>query len=139
VVTGDILFNRCAPIGWEGSTGHWIAALQRIEELAPEHVIPGHGPVCGVADVRAARGYLEDVQAYASDCWAGGVPVLDCCERLDLGPFAGRGEPWRLAATVHRVYRECAGATWDAAFDSGAVMDDVHALRRRWDRKDGDG
>jgi glyoxylase-like metal-dependent hydrolase (beta-lactamase superfamily II) len=133
VATGDILFNRCAPIGWEGSTDRWIAALRTIEELAPEHVIPGHGPICGVADVRAARSYLEDVQAFASQCWAKQLPVLDCCDKLDLGPFAGWGEPWRVAATVHRVYRECAGAAWDAAFDSGEVMSDVHALRRRWE------
>jgi glyoxylase-like metal-dependent hydrolase (beta-lactamase superfamily II) len=131
VATGDILFNRCAPIGWEGSTDRWIAALRTIEALAPAHVIPGHGPVCEVSDVRAARSYLEDVRAFASECWRRGDPVLDCCEKLDLGPFADWGEPWRLAATVHRIYRERAGASWDAAFDSGEVMNDVHALRQR--------
>jgi hypothetical protein len=52
---------------------------------------------------------------------------------LDLGPYAEWGEPWRLAATVHRVYRESAGADWDAPFDAAAVMRDVRALRRRWE------
>src|SRR5262249_32403437 len=59
VFTGDVLFHRCTPIGWEGSTQQWIAALSSIEALAPHWVVPGHGPVCGVDGVRAMREYLE--------------------------------------------------------------------------------
>ena len=134
VLMGDVLFSRCTPIGWEGSTDRWIQALQDVEALGPEHVVPGHGPVGGVDDVRAARSYLQDVKAHASSCWAAGTSVLDCCTGMDLGPYAGWGEPWRLAANVHRVYRESAGADWDASFDTGAVMRDVNELRRRWER-----
>ena len=134
VLMGDVLFNRCTPIGWEGSTDRWIEALQQVEALAPEHVVPGHGPVGGVDDVRVARVYLQDVQAHAAACWAAGTSVLDCCTGMDLGPYAAWGEPWRLAATVHRVYRECEGAAWDATFDTTAVMRDVGELRHRWER-----
>ena len=28
VFTGDILFHRCTPIGWEGTFANWIAALR---------------------------------------------------------------------------------------------------------------
>ena len=129
---GDVLFHRCTPIGWEGSTAHWLDALRRIEALEPQHVVPGHGPVGDAEALASARRYLEDVQAHAAAGWAAGTPVLDCCLAMDLGPYAGWGEPWRLAATVHRVYRECAGASWDDAFDGTAVMADVHALRSRW-------
>ena len=44
VFTGDILFHRCTPIGWEGTFDNWIAALDRIEALDPATVVPGHGP-----------------------------------------------------------------------------------------------
>jgi cyclase len=131
VLAGDVLFHRCAPIGWEGSTDRWIAALRRIEDLGPEHVVPGHGPVCGVAEVRGARTYLEDVRRSATSAWHQGLPVLDACERIDLAPYDGWDEPWRLAANVHRVYRECEGAGWDDAYDAGAVMSDVRALKER--------
>jgi cyclase len=96
-------------------------------------VVPGHGPVGGVDDVRSARVYLQDVQAHAAACWAAGTSVLDCCTTMDLGPYAEWGEPWRLAATVHRVYRESAGADWDTPFDAAVVMRDVRALRRLWE------
>ena len=129
VFAGDVFFHRCTPIGWEGSTPQWIAALARIEALAPEHVVPGHGPVCGVAGVRAMREYLEFVQREASAHFAAGRSVLDACARIELGPYAAWNEPFRLAANVHRVYRECAGASWDDPVDASQVMADVRAVK----------
>jgi len=131
VLMGDVLFHRCTPIGWEGTTEAWIAALARVEALAPEHVVPGHGPVCGVDGIAEARRYFEDVREHAQTCWAEGTTVLDCCAGIDLGPRATWDEPWRLAANVHRVYRECAGAGWSDPVDVTAVMRDVSELKRR--------
>lgn len=129
---GDLLFLGCAPVGWEGSTAQWIAALRRIEALEPEHVVPGHGPVCGVEGVRVQREYLEDVQALAREAWSAGKSVLDCCRGLERGPYAAWDEPWRAAANVHRVYRECEGAAWDGPYDTAAVLRDTRALRALW-------
>jgi glyoxylase-like metal-dependent hydrolase (beta-lactamase superfamily II) len=131
VLAGDVLFHRCAPIGWEGTTDHWIDALRRIEALEPEHVVPGHGPVCGVDGVAGMRRYLEDVQRAATDAWKADMPVLDACDGIDLAPYAGWEEPWRLAANVHRVYRECEGAAWDEPYDAPQVMSDVCTLKER--------
>lgn len=131
VLMGDVLFNRCAPIGWEGSTDNWISALRRVEELEPEFVVPGHGPVCDLDGLRDARRYFEDVQAHARESWSQGRSVLECCEGIDLGPWVTWDEPWRLAANVHRVFRECGGSTWNDPFDAGIVMADVEELRRR--------
>ncbi len=129
VLMGDVLFHNCTPIGWEGSTDQWIAAIARVEALEPEHVVPGHGPVCGIDGLRRARQYLEDVRDAARRGWADGLSVLDLCAQVDLGEYARWDDPWRLAANVHRVYRECAGATWDTPFDSGIVMRDVAELK----------
>jgi len=131
VLMGDVLFHRCTPIGWEGSTEAWISALTRVEALAPEHVVPGHGPVCSVEGVVEARRYFADVRDHAQACFAAGESVLDCCAGIDLGPRATWDEPWRLAANVHRVYRECAGAVWDDPVDVTQVMRDVSALKRQ--------
>lgn len=129
VFAGDVFFHRCTPIGWEGSTNQWVAALARIEDLAPDHVVPGHGPVCGVEGVRDMREYLEFVQREASAHYTAGLSVLDACRRIELGPYAEWNEPFRLAANVHRVYRECAGKSWDDSGDASQVMGDVRALK----------
>lgn len=134
VYTGDVLFAQCAPIGWEGSTQRWIDALRLIETLEPHSVVPGHGPITDVDGVRAMRHFFEDVRRHAEACWRDGVSVLECCSTIDLGPYATWDEPWRLAANVHRVYRECAGMPWNGAIDSTAVMDDVDEFRRRLSR-----
>ena len=122
VFAGDVFFHRCTPIGWEGSTQHWIDALARIEALAPQWVVPGHGPVCGVDGVRSMREYLEYVRRESRDHWAAGRTPLEASLRIELGPYAAWNEPFRLAANVHRCYREFAGAGWDATYDSAAVM-----------------
>jgi len=131
VLLGDVLFHRCTPIGWEGSTDRWIDALRRVESLQPDAVVPGHGPVCALDGVRDAREYFEEVQRLAQASWQAGHSVLDCCAAIDLGPWAAWDEPWRLAASVHRVYRECAGASWDDPVDAAEVMRDVAELKRR--------
>jgi cyclase len=128
VFAGDVFFHRCTPIGWEGSTAQWISALRTIEALAPEHVVPGHGPVCRVEGVRGMREYLEFVQREATSHHDAGRSVLDACARIELGPYAQWNEPFRLAANVHRVYRECDGSRWDDPVDAGTVMADVRAL-----------
>jgi glyoxylase-like metal-dependent hydrolase (beta-lactamase superfamily II) len=128
VFAGDVFFHRCTPIGWEGSTDRWIQALDRIEALAPDWVVPGHGPVCGVEGVRAMREYLEYVQREARGHFVAGRTALDAATRIELGPYATWTDPARLAANVHRVYRECAGGQWDDPVDAGAVMADVRAL-----------
>ena len=125
---GDVFFHRCTPIGWEGSTDQWINALRRIEALAPEYVVPGHGPVCGTDGVREMREYFEYVQREASSYWKAGLTPLDASTRIELGPYSTWTDPARLAANVHRVYRECAGAQWDDPVDAAAIMADVSAL-----------
>src|SRR5262245_18342197 len=65
VFTGDILFRLCTPIGWEGTTDGWIAALDTIIALEPAVVVPGHGPLSGVEGPREMKAYLAYVRAEA--------------------------------------------------------------------------
>src|SRR5690606_3775569 len=87
VFTGDVLFRLCTPIGWEGTFDHWLAALDRIIALAPEVIVPGHGPLCGVEGPREMRAYLAYVRGEAARWFAAGVPALEAAKRIDLGPY----------------------------------------------------
>ena len=57
VFTGDILFNGGHPIVWAGPVANWVAACDTILDMAPDVVVPGHGPVCDTSVV-AARARL---------------------------------------------------------------------------------
>lgn len=61
VFAGDLMFVGVTPIMWVGPVENWLAGLDRIIELAPRVVVPGHGPVTDLDGVRAMRRYWEFV------------------------------------------------------------------------------
>ena len=130
--TGDILFRLCTPIGWAGTFDNWTAALDRLAELDPAVIVPGHGPLCGVEGLREMRDYLAYVRAESSRCFADGLSQLEAAKRIDLGPYSGWTEPERLVFNVARAYRECRGEPYDAPIDMGALFHDMFALGEYW-------
>ena len=107
VFAGDIVFNGVAPIMWAGPVSNWIAALERIEALEPEVVLGGHGPPCGLAEVRALREHwtwLAEEVAAAGDEGRG-----ELAERLVLSEhwresaWSGWGYPERTLVNVARI------------------------------------
>ena len=65
VFTGDILFHGRHPIVWAGPVANWMAACDRILELAPAVVVPGHGPLATAAAVEDLRGYFAFLRVEA--------------------------------------------------------------------------
>jgi cyclase len=61
VFAGDLMFVGVTPIMWVGPVENWIAGLERIIELDPKLVVPGHGPVTDLEGVRAMKRYWEFV------------------------------------------------------------------------------
>ncbi len=133
VFTGDILFQRCTPIGWQGTFANWIAALERVEALEPATVVPGHGPVCGVDGLADLREYLVYVQDEARASFEAGRSTLEAARRIDLGPYGLWTEPERLAFQIDRAYRELEGGAWDAPLDVAKVFTEMAALRAHYE------
>jgi glyoxylase-like metal-dependent hydrolase (beta-lactamase superfamily II) len=106
VFTGDILFNGGHPIVWAGPVANWTAACDRIVGLAPTTVVPGHGPLCGVAEVDALRDYFAFLEREVTPRAEAGLDPLDAARDIDLGPYAALGEPERFVANVAAVYRD---------------------------------
>ena len=129
VFTGDVLFRQCTPIGWEGTFDRWCEALDRIVALQPEHVIPGHGPVCGVEGPREMKSYLEYVRGEAKHFFAAGLSAVEAAKRIDLGPYADWAEPERIVLNVERAYRELRGEPWDAPIDVSGIFPAMHEVR----------
>ena len=106
VIAGDILFVGILPMMWQGPTSNWIAALDRIIELEPHLVIPGHGPVTDVAGVRRARDLLAFVETEAIRCLARGMGVMEAVDDIGPEPFRGLLEPERVVNLVDMMYGE---------------------------------
>ena len=110
VYTGDILFMGMHPIVWEGPIDNWIAACDRLLELDPEVVVPGHGPLTDKAGVRETKAYWEHLKELARDGRARGV-TPDALAREWLRD--ARNPKWteahRLVVNLDTAYRDMAG------------------------------
>ncbi len=133
VFTGDILFHRCTPLGWQGTFANWIAALERLEALEPAVVVPGHGPLTDVEGLIDLRQYLAYVRDEAKVGFDAGLSTLEAARRIELGPYGLWTEPERLAFQVDRAYRELEGTAWDAPLDVAKVFGEVTALRHHYE------
>jgi cyclase len=80
------MFVGVHPVMWAGPTPRWIAALDRILALDPALVVPGHGPLAGVAEVRLLRDYLVWLDAAALAALAGGGDVVSVALELARSP-----------------------------------------------------
>jgi cyclase len=107
--TGDILFNGAHPIAWAGPVSNWIAALERIEALKPTAIVPGHGPLGEMADVRELRSYFEYLYEQGRLAHADGLTPLQAARRLSLDRWADWGERERLVVNLATIFAELSG------------------------------
>jgi len=135
VFGGDVMWNGCTPIGWEGSYAQWYAALDRILALEPRIVVPGHGPLTDAEGVRTVRRYFEYVEAESKRFFDMELPELEAAKRLDLGPYAQWTEPERIIFNVRRAYRELRDEPYDAHIDPVAMLGEMAELRAWYDAR----
>jgi cyclase len=121
VFSGDILFNGAHPIAWVGPASNWIAACRRIEELDPVIVVPGHGPLAEVGDVRELRSYFEYLSEQARTAHGEGRTPLQAARELKLERYADWGERERLVVNIATIYAE---------LDGGEPMNPLEAFQQ---------
>ena len=111
VIAADILFIGVTPVMWAGPVENWIAAIDRIVELDPEVIVPGHGPVTDVSGALLLKDYWRYVDAAARRRFAAGrsprAAAAEVLEREEFrtSPFAGWDNPERLAISMHTIRR----------------------------------
>ena len=125
VFTGDILFHGGHPIVWAGPVANWIAACDRILELEPSVIVPGHGPLATAAAVGTLKEYFEYLVREARPRYDAGMSPLDAARDLDLGPYSGWSEPERVVANLRAIYRDFGD---DAESDVLTLMSEMAAL-----------
>lgn len=106
VFTGDILFSGGTPIVWAGPIQNWLGACDRIDELMPRVLVPGHGPVCDTSGLADTRRYLSYVHDQAAARHRDGMSALEAADDIDISEFRDWGDPERIVVNVEAVYRE---------------------------------
>lgn len=125
--TGDVTFFYVTPLAFEGSILGWLAALDTVDKMDAERIVPGHGPLGTPGHTALLRGYFETLRDQARRSYDAGDPVERAIMSIDLGPYAAWGEPERIVPNVMRLYQDFSGAPW-APLDLIASG----ALQRQW-------
>lgn len=106
VFTGDILFHGGHPIVWAGPVANWVAACERVLELDPSVIVPGHGPLAAPSAVADLKDYFEFLTIEARLRHDAGMSPLEAAQDIELGPYADWGEGERVVANIRALYRD---------------------------------
>jgi glyoxylase-like metal-dependent hydrolase (beta-lactamase superfamily II) len=115
--TGDILFIGCTPVMWAGPLANWLNALDLIERLEPDIIVPGHGPLTDKSGVAMVRDYWTFLAAAAREQFDLGLgPDGGARKIAGSDDFRARGflkwdSPERVVMNCHMLYREFQGKT----------------------------
>jgi len=135
--SGDIIFSKTTPLGWEGTHENWIKALDLIKSLEPKVIVPGHGPLCDLKAVEELRDYFEFIYSEAKKYFDEGLSPLEASKMIDLGLYKNWNGTQRLIFNVNRAFREFEGTEpWDSPFNEIELISKGHELRTFWEKED---
>ncbi|WP_017569849.1 MBL fold metallo-hydrolase [Nocardiopsis halotolerans] len=115
--TGDLVFHGLTPLVFMGSVEGALRSLEWLHAFGPEHVVPGHGPLFGAAELDAVLGdherYYRFVLDTARDGVAQGLTPLENARACDLGAFDGWADAERIVLNLHRAHADLTGTGMD--------------------------
>ncbi|MDP6511126.1 MAG: MBL fold metallo-hydrolase [Dehalococcoidia bacterium] len=104
---GDLLFTGTFPaVLPETDTRGWVKVLKELETMSANRVVPGHGPMSTVEDMKTLRDYLQHVQGEVRRCLDKGMSKEETSKAVSTGPGEGWDKPERHAMGVGQVYEE---------------------------------
>jgi cyclase len=115
IFTGDVVMDsRCPGMG-EANLSQWVKALDWVECLPVDHIVPGHGGVCGKEVVRKLKEYLTEVRETMEKLVRAGRTKVEAVEDGSLEKFfwvdPARGAYW--AQSRKETFRRALGSIYD--------------------------
>ncbi|WP_231512445.1 MBL fold metallo-hydrolase [Paucibacter sp. KBW04] len=89
VFAGDLVFRGRIPFVGQADSGQWIAALERLIEIKPRVLVPGHGALSSdpLADLQLTRDYLRYLRQTMAAAAAELEPFEQAYARVDWSRF----------------------------------------------------
>jgi glyoxylase-like metal-dependent hydrolase (beta-lactamase superfamily II) len=109
--TGDAVINRFFPIfpDADASGKNWLSILDKLDELHPKIIVPGHGEVGNAALIGVERTYLKAVQSRVAELKSQGKSSEETAKSLSA-EFRAKYPDWEnpgwIADAAERFYIE---------------------------------
>ncbi|MCP4164693.1 MAG: MBL fold metallo-hydrolase [Chloroflexi bacterium] len=69
---GDVVWVDQHPFMTQANSADWLIALERVRDLQPTYIIPGHGPICNVSALDRLSDYLTFLRQRTLDLYNAG-------------------------------------------------------------------
>lgn len=130
---GDVAFFYVSPASQSGHFSKWIEAINRINKMDVDIIVPGHGPIGTKKELSLMAEYLEFVKAEARKFYNAGVSPGRAAADIKMGKFESWADPAanRIVNHMVRLYAEFKGtigpetdgpATREANAEHAALM-----------------
>lgn len=105
LLAGDLVYRDQIPHLNEANLRGWSVALNEIQALPFSVLVPGRGPVGGVAAVVTMQRYFDQLRARVAEAYAAGLSADETITRADLPEFSSwQGYATRHGINVQRAY-----------------------------------
>jgi cyclase len=109
LIAGDIAFSYVTPPAHNGHVTKWIEAIDRINRMDVDVIVPGHGPIGGKKELAETRAYLELMANEIRKRYHAGMRPGQAAADVNLGRFTNWTNPERNAWNAVRIYAELSG------------------------------
>ena len=129
---GDVVHIGCGAYSDEGIR-NWTRVLDRIIDLNPEVVVPGHGALCGVRTVREQKAYLEHVVEEFNKYYDDDITTLELCRKADVSDYLHWIQPERIYMSMDSLLKGKRGLPpipdWDKMSEEQAILREYQKRR----------
>ncbi|MEC1523922.1 MBL fold metallo-hydrolase [Neobacillus niacini] len=66
-VMGDLVLSEHHPVMIHANPQEWLNILDRVELLDIETIIPGHGGICSMEELREVKGYISNIMSLVAE------------------------------------------------------------------------
>ena len=101
---GDILFNHIFP-PIAGSSAGWITAIEQVEGMDIELIVPGHGFISTKKELKDLKQCLIELRGQVKDCFIRGLSPEQATKEIDL-TYLEWPHSERLRKDVELIYKE---------------------------------
>ena len=103
---GDLIFEGRYPYIGDADVPALIAALKWLPEFGAQAIVPGHGLLCGEAEIVALIDYLQDTWARTADHLAQGHSESEAAADPDYPRYAEKAAERLHEANIRLVYAQ---------------------------------